>query len=45
MSLQSVLEAGKFVITAEVSPLKGTDTTEMKEVAGLLKGRVDAAGL
>jgi len=42
VSLQSQLEAGKFVITAEVGPLKGTDTTEIKEVAELLKGRVDA---
>jgi len=43
MSLQSLLEAGKFVVTAEVGPLKGTDTTEIKEVAELLRGRVDAA--
>ncbi|GAI47208.1 unnamed protein product, partial [marine sediment metagenome] len=33
MSLQSLLEAGKFVVTAEVGPLKGTDVTEIKEVA------------
>ena len=45
MSLQSVLEAGRFVITAEVGPLKGTDTTEIEEVAYLLKGRVDAANV
>ena len=43
MSLQSLLEARKFVVTAEVGPLKGTDTTEIKEVAELLRGRVDAA--
>jgi methylenetetrahydrofolate reductase (NADPH) len=43
MSLKSSLEAGKFVITTEIGPLKGTDTTEIKEVAELLRGRVDAA--
>ena len=45
MSLQSLLEAGKFVVTAEVGPLKGTDTTEIKEVAELLRGRVDAVNV
>ncbi len=45
MSLQSVLALGKFVITAEVGPLKGTDTTEIIEVAELLRGRVDAANV
>ena len=43
MSLRAVLESGKFAITAEVGPLKGTDTTELLEAAELLKGRVDAA--
>ena len=33
MSLQPLFEAGKFVVTAEVGPLKGTDTTEIEEVA------------
>jgi 5,10-methylenetetrahydrofolate reductase len=42
MSLKSLLEAGKFVVTAEVGPLKGTDTTEIEEVAELLRGRIDA---
>ncbi|MBA7712314.1 Bifunctional homocysteine S-methyltransferase/5,10-methylenetetrahydrofolate reductase [subsurface metagenome] len=45
MSLQSALESGKCVITAEVAPLKGTDTTELIEVAELLQGRVDAANV
>jgi len=45
MSLKPLLEAGKFVITAEVGPLKGTDTTEINEVAQLLRGRVDAANV
>jgi len=43
MSLKSALESGKFVVTAEVGPLKGTDTSEVTEVAHLLKGRIDAA--
>ncbi|MBI3040670.1 MAG: methylenetetrahydrofolate reductase [Chloroflexi bacterium] len=45
MSLQSSLESGKFVITAEVAPLKGTDTTEIIEVAELLQGRITAANV
>ncbi len=45
MSLKSVLEGGKFVITCEVGPLKGTDTTEIIEAAELLRGRVDAANV
>ena len=43
MSLQSALGSGKFVINAEVGPLKGTDTAEITEIAELLRGRVDAA--
>jgi len=45
LSLQSQLEAGKFVVTAEVGPLKGTDTTEINEVAELLGGRADAVNV
>jgi len=45
MSLKSLLEAGKFVVTTEVGPLKGTDTIELEEVAGLLLGRVDATNV
>jgi len=45
MSLQPLLEAGKFVVTTEVGPLKGTDTTELEEVAELLVGRVDATNV
>jgi len=45
MSLRSVLESGKFAITAEVGPLKGTDITEINEVAELLRGKVDAANV
>jgi len=43
VSLKSRLEEGKFVITAEVGPLKGTDTSEIEEIAELLRGMVDAA--
>ncbi len=45
MSLRALLDKGKFVVTAEVGPLKGTDTTEIEEVAELLRGRVDAANV
>ncbi len=45
MSLQSKLDAGKFVITCEVGPLKGTDIHEVEENAELLKGKVDAANV
>jgi 5,10-methylenetetrahydrofolate reductase len=45
MSLRSNLEAGKFVVTAEVGPLKGTKVTEIEEVAELLQGKVDAVNV
>ncbi len=45
MSLQSQLEVGEFVVTAEVGPLKGTDINEIDEVAELLRGRLDAANV
>jgi methylenetetrahydrofolate reductase (NADPH) len=45
MSLQPLFEAGKFVVTAEVGPLKGTDITEIEEVAELLRGKVDATNV
>jgi len=45
MSLQPLFEAGKFVITTEVGPPKGTDITEIEEAAELLRGRVDAANV
>ena len=45
MSLRSVLESGKFAITAEVGPLKGTDINEIEEVAELLLGRVTATNV
>ncbi len=45
MSLRSQIEAGKFVVSAEVGPLKGTDTREIEEVAELLHDKVDAANV
>ncbi len=45
MSLKPVFESGKSVVTAEVGPLKGTDVTEIAEVAHALKGKVDAANV
>jgi len=45
MSLRSLLAEGKFVVTAEVGPLKGTDTSEIHEVAELLRGKIDAANV
>ncbi len=45
MSLQPLFEAGKFVVTAEVGPLKGTDVSEIGEIAELLQGRVDATNV
>lgn len=45
MSLKSLFEAGKFVVTAEIGPLKGTDVTEIGEIAELLKGKVSAANV
>ncbi|MCL5735262.1 MAG: methylenetetrahydrofolate reductase [Actinobacteria bacterium] len=45
MSLRTDLESGKFAITAEIGPGKGTDITEIVEVAELLRGRVTAANV
>jgi methylenetetrahydrofolate reductase (NADPH) len=45
VSLQSKLDSGKFAITCEVGPLKGTDITELEENAELLKDKVDAANV
>lgn len=45
MSLKSLIEAGKYVVTAEVGPLKGTDVAEMTETAEMLKSKVDAANV
>jgi 5,10-methylenetetrahydrofolate reductase len=38
LSFVSTLKSGKFIITAEISPPKGTDTSRMNRDADLLKG-------
>jgi len=45
MSFREDVEAGKFAVTAEIGPLKGTDITEIKEVTKLLQGKVAAANV
>jgi methylenetetrahydrofolate reductase (NADPH) len=45
MSLRSEFESGKFVVTAELGPGKGTDTEEIAEVAEALRGRVTAVNV
>ncbi len=42
MTFKEALESGKFVVTAEVGPPKGTDIEEMIHHIELLKGKVDA---
>ena len=41
-SFKEVLESGKFVVTAEIGPPKGTDIEEMLHHIDLLKDKVDA---
>ncbi|MBW2040358.1 MAG: methylenetetrahydrofolate reductase, partial [Deltaproteobacteria bacterium] len=45
MALKDALDGGKFAVTTEVGPLKGTDTTEIFEVAELLNGKVDGVNV
>ena len=42
MHLRDKIKAGKFIVTSEIGPPKGTDIKEVLEDADLLKGRVDA---
>ena len=42
MMLKDLFGSGKFAITSEVAPPKGTDVSELKEGAEHLRGRVDA---
>ncbi|MDO9107619.1 MAG: methylenetetrahydrofolate reductase [Coriobacteriia bacterium] len=42
MSLSNAFGAGRFAITSEVGPPKGTDVAEMLATAEMLRGRVDA---
>ena len=41
MSFREALQSGKFTVTAEVGPPKGTDIKEMLHHLDLLKGKVD----
>jgi 5,10-methylenetetrahydrofolate reductase len=45
MSFAETLKSGKFIITAELNPPKGTDLTDVLKKAEALKGRVDAFNL
>jgi 5,10-methylenetetrahydrofolate reductase len=45
VSFKDALNSGKFVVTAEVGPPKGTDIKEMLHHMELLKGKVDAANV
>ncbi|MBE0426544.1 MAG: methylenetetrahydrofolate reductase [Nitrospirae bacterium] len=42
MGFREALHSGKFLITAEIGPGKGTETDELLEDAELIKGKVDA---
>lgn len=42
MSFRDALNSGKFVVTAEVGPPKGTDIKKILHEAEMLKGKVDA---
>jgi len=45
MSLRDELDSGRFTITAEICPPRGTDTGTFLEKARLLKGRIAAANV
>lgn len=45
MGLRDALSSGKFLITAEVGPVKGTDTEGLLEDAELIKEKVDAVNV
>lgn len=45
MSFRDTLNSGKFVVTAEVGPPKGTDIKEMRHHMELLKGKLDAVNV
>ena len=45
MMLKELFDSGKFVVTSEVAPPKGTDMTGLKANAEHLRGRVDAVNV
>lgn len=42
MGFREAIESKKFVVTAEIGPVKGTDIDEILKDAELIKGKVDA---
>jgi methylenetetrahydrofolate reductase (NADPH) len=42
MEFRESLDSGKFLVTAEIGPAKGTETAVILEDAELIKGKVDA---
>ncbi len=45
MGLRQALESGKFVVTAEVAPGKGTEVEHLLNDAAIIKDRVDAVNV
>lgn len=45
MSFSDILNSGKFVVTAEIGPPKGTDIKEMLHHMQVLSGKIDAANI
>jgi 5,10-methylenetetrahydrofolate reductase len=45
MGFREALDSGKFLITAEVGPVKGTETDGLLEDAELIKDKVDAVNV
>lgn len=44
-SFKKALGSGKFVVTSEVAPLKGTNLEKTAHYIDLLKGKVDAMNI
>lgn len=44
-NFRDVLESGKFAVTCEVAPPKGTDISHVMECIDILKGKVDAVNV
>jgi len=45
MAFREIVDSGKFVVTAEIGPPKGTDIDEMIHHIKLLQGKIDAANV
>ncbi|MDO8426574.1 MAG: methylenetetrahydrofolate reductase [Deltaproteobacteria bacterium] len=45
LTLKNELKSGRFVITAEICPPRGTDTSDFVKKARLLKGKIAAANV